>query len=86
MKIYFYKVLTFFIIFFIFYKVTIGLTIKEVKSNIDFMASKENVEYIKKKLRDEIQNVDSKDRYISKEDAILINKFLNKIKSDLKAE
>lgn len=86
MKIYFYKVLTFFIIFFIFYKVTIGLTIKEIKSNIDFMVSKENVEYIKKKLRDEIQNVDSKDRYISKEDAILINKFLNKIKSDLKAE
>lgn len=86
MKIYFYKILTFFIIFFIFYKVTIGLTIKEIKSNIDFMASKENVEYIKKKLRDEIQNVDSKDRYISKEDAILINKFLNKIKSDLKAE
>lgn len=86
MKIYFYKVLTFFIIFFIFYKVTIGLTIKEIKSNIDFMASKENVEYIKKKLRDEIQNVDSKDRYISKEDAILINKFLNKIKSDLKAQ
>ena len=86
MKIYFYKVLTFFIIFFIFYKVTIGLTIKEIKSNIDFMASKENVEYIKKKLRDEMQNVDSKDRYISKEDAILINKFLNKIKSDLKAE
>lgn len=86
MKIYFYKVLTFFIIFFIFYKVTIGLTIKEIKSNIDFMASKENVEYIKKKLRDEMQNVDSKDRYISKEDAILINKFLNKIKSDLKAQ
>lgn len=86
MKIYFYKILTFFIIFFIFYKVTIGLTIKEIKSNIDFMASKENVEYIKKKLRDEMQNVDSKDRYISKEDAILINKFLNKIKSDLKAE
>ena len=86
MKIYFYKVLTFFIIFFIFYKVTIGLTIKEIKSNIDFMVSKENVEYIKKKLRDEIQNVDSKDRYISKEDAILINKFLNKIKSDLKAQ
>ena len=65
---------------------TIGLTIKEIKSNIDFMASKENVEYIKKKLRDEMQNVDSKDRYISKEDAILINKFLNKIKSDLKAQ
>ena len=86
MKIYFYKVLTFFIIFFIFYKVTIVLTIKEIKSNIDFMASKENVEYIKKKLRDEMQNVDSKDRYISKEDAILINKFLNKIKSDLKAQ
>lgn len=86
MKIYFYKVLTFFVLFFIFYKLTIGLTIKEIKSNIDFLVSKENVEYVKNKIRDEIKSAEKKDRYISDEDAILINKFLNKIKSDLKTK
>ena len=86
MKIYLYKVLTFFVLFFIFYKLTIGLTIKEIKSNIDFLVSKENVEYVKNKIRNEIKNAEKKDRYISDEDAILINKFLNKIKSDLKTK
>lgn len=86
MKIYFYKVLTFFVLFFVFYKLTIGLTIKEIKSNIDFLVSKENVEYVKIKIRNEIKSAEKKDRYISDEDAILINKFLNKIKSDLKTK
>ena len=86
MKIYFYKVLTFFVLFFIFYKLTIGLTIKEIKSEIDFLVSKENVEYVKNKIRDEIKSAEKKDRYISDEDAILINKFINKIKSDLKTK
>lgn len=86
MKIYFYKVLTFFVLFFVFYKLTIGLTIKEIKSNIDFLVSKENVEYVKNKIRNEIKSAEKKDRYISDEDAILINKFLNKIKSDLKTK
>ena len=86
MKIYFYKVLTFFVLFFIFYKLTIGLTIKEIKSEIDFLVSKENVEYVKNKIRNEIKSAEKKDRYISDEDAILINKFLNKIKSDLKTK
>lgn len=86
MKIYFYKVLTFFVLFFIFYKLTIGLTIKEIKSNIDFLISKENIEYIKGKVREEIKNAENKDRYISDEDAILINKFFNKIKSDLESK
>ena len=86
MKIYFYKVLTFFVLFFVFYKLTIGLTIKEIKSNIDFLVSKENVEYVKNKIRNEIKSAEKKDRYISDEDAILINKFINKIKSDLKTK
>ena len=78
--------LTFFVLFFVFYKLTIGLTIKEIKSNIDFLVSKENVEYVKNKIRNEIKSAEKKDRYISDEDAILINKFLNKIKSDLKTK
>ena len=36
------------------------------------------------KIRDEIKKAIKKDRYLSKEDAKLINQFLNKIRSELK--
>jgi len=86
MKIYLYKLLTFFFLFFIFYKLTIGLTIREIETKISFLNSKENIEFIKDKLRKEVQNLNTKDRYISVEDAILINKILNKIKNDLNVQ
>lgn len=86
MKIFFYKVLTFFIIFFIFYKLTVGAAVKELEKQISFLKSKENVEYIKEKIRDEIRGLEKKDRYINKEDAKLINILIDKIKKDLNAE
>ena len=86
MKIYLYKLLTFFFLFFIFYKLTIGLTIREIETKISFLNSKENIEFIKDKLRKEVQNLNTKDRYIYVEDAILINKILNKIKNDLNVQ
>ena len=83
MKIFFYKVLTFFVLFFIFYKLTIGQTIKLVEMKIDNLKSKENAEIIKMKVRDEISNALKKDRYLNKEDAILINNFIDKIRKEL---
>ena len=35
------------------------------------------------KLRDEINKAVKKDRYLSKEDAILLNKFINKIRKEI---
>jgi len=84
MKTFIYKILIFFIVFFILYKITIGKTINEIESKVEFIKSKENVEYIKSKIKDEIRNSLTKERYISIEDAQLINNFLNKIKKDLK--
>ena len=84
MKTFIYKILIFFVVFFVLYKITIGRTINEIESKVEFIKSKENVEYIKSKIKDEIRNSLTKERYISIEDAQLINNFLNKIKKDLK--
>ena len=76
----------FFYIVFLFYKLTIGATIREFEKQISFLKSKENVEFIKEKIRDEIRGLETKDRYINKEDAKLINILIDKIKKDLNAE
>tara|TARA_A100001015_G_scaffold117651_1_gene130501 strand:- start:2601 stop:2864 length:264 start_codon:yes stop_codon:yes gene_type:complete len=83
MKIFIYKTLTIFLLFFIFYKLTIGQTINQIQSKINFFYSKENIENFKIKAREEIRNSLSKERYISAEDAELLNAFFKKIQKDL---
>lgn len=83
MKIFIYKTLTIFLLFFIFYKLTIGQTINQIQSKINFFYSKENIENFKIKAREEIRNSLSKERYISAEDADLLNAFFKKIQKDL---
>ena len=84
MKKFFYKTFTIFFLLFILYKITIYSTYKKIKSELDFFYSKENVEYIKNKIKNEITKSLSKEKIINKDDAILLNKFINKIKDDLK--
>ena len=83
MKIFTYKTLSIFLLFFIFYKLTIGQTINQIQSKINFFYSKENIENFKIKAREEIRNSLSKERYISAEDAELLNAFFKKIQKDL---
>lgn len=84
MKKFFYKTFTIFFLLFILYKLTIYSTYKKIKSELDFFYSKENVEYIKNKIKNEITKSLGKEKIIKKDDAILLNKFINKIKDDLK--
>ena len=84
MKTFFYKTITIFFLLFILYKLTIYNTYKKIKSELDFFYSKENVEYIKNKIKNEITKSLGKEKIINKDDAILLNKFINKIKDDLK--
>jgi len=83
MKIFLYKVLTIFVLIFLVYKLTIGHTVKLIENKIHSIYSKENAENLKEKIRNEIKVGLKKDRYLSKEDANLINEFINKIKNDL---
>ena len=79
-----YKTIIIFFFFLIFYHLTIGSKIREFESKIDNLISKENVENLKIKIRDEMNNAISKEQYINPSDAKLIKSFLDKIKKELK--
>ena len=83
MKIFFYKTLFASLVFVIVYKITIGSLINEIENKFINYFSKENVEFLKLKVKKEIIDSLDKERIISQEDKVLINKFINKIKKDL---
>ena len=83
MKIFFYKTLFASLIFVVVYKITFGSLINEIENKFINYFSKENVEFLKLKVKKEIIDSLDKDRIISQEDKVLINKFINKIKKDL---
>ncbi len=72
------------IVFFIAFKLTIGSLINQTESKIKDLTSKESVEMIKMKIRKEMQNAIDKEDYLNDNDAVLINNFLKKIRSELK--
>tara|TARA_B100001029_G_C15012235_1_gene424969 strand:+ start:358 stop:621 length:264 start_codon:yes stop_codon:yes gene_type:complete len=83
MKIFFYKSILIFFLFIVAFHFTFGIASKNIKRQMQETLSKESMEKVKNQIRDEMENAVKKDRYISSEDAKLINKFLNKIKTDL---
>ena len=80
---FFYKSILIFFLFIVAFHFTFGIASKNIKRQMQETLSKESVEKVKNQIRDEMENAVKKDRYISSEDAKLINKFLNKIKTDL---
>ena len=70
--------------FFFLYHFTLGHTIYEFQNKFYSTLDKKTIDVFKNKVRKELNKSLSKDRIIKKEDAILINKFLNKITNDLK--
>ena len=56
---------------------------KEINNELTNLKSKENIEILKNKLRDEISSAIKKENYLNPEDAKLINEFINKIQKEL---
>ena len=65
------------------FEFTIGNKISNIYEKIDVVSTKEGRKESVNKLREEIKRGTKKERYLSKEDAKLINLFLNKIKKEL---
>ena len=61
------------------YEFTIGKQIAQFKERANILISKEGRRDGVDKLRNEIQKAVNKERYLSKEDAMLLNKFISKI-------
>ena len=83
MKLFIYKSIIVSFLVILIFKATIGSVIKNYEKKIYESFNKEKLEYVKEKIRGEINNALEKENYFSKEDAILINKFLTKIRDEL---
>ena len=83
MKLFIYKTLFLSLIVFIIFHSTIGYVIKKYENKIYNSLSKDNVIFIKEKIRSEIRDGISKDRIINQDDAILLNSFIKKLKKEL---
>ena len=59
------------------------MKLKEINYKIEKIQSKESVDKIKDKFREELRNAIEKENYLNQEDAKLINDFINKIKKEL---
>lgn len=83
MKIFIYKTLFIFLLIFITFHLTFNFAVRTVERKIDVIGSKENIEVYKEEIRKHLRNSINKDQLINKEDAILLRKFLDKIKSEI---
>ncbi|MDB9705620.1 hypothetical protein OAA54_01210 [Pelagibacteraceae bacterium] len=84
MKIFVYKVLFVFFFIFVLFHLTFGYTIRSFESKFYNTFSKDKITFIKDKIREEMKNSIKKDKILYEDDALLINKFINKIVSEIK--
>ncbi len=84
MKQYIYKVIIALIAVILIYEFTIGKVIKKYTDKLNFISTKEGRKELVITLREEIKRGVKKERYLSKEDAILLNQFIEKIRSELR--
>ena len=84
MKQFIYKTIIVIIAIVLIYEFTISKQIKQITKQSEILLSKEGRKEGVEKLREEIKKAIKKERYLSKEDAKLINEFINKITIELK--
>ena len=84
MKQYIYKVIIALIAVVLIYEFTIGKLIKRYTDKLNYISTKEGRKELVITLREEIKRGVKKERYLSKEDALLLNQFIEKIRSELR--
>ena len=84
MKQFIYKTIIVIIAIVVIYEFTISKQIKQITEQSEIFLSKEGRKEGIEKLREEIKKAIKKERYLSKEDAKLINEFIKKIAIELK--
>jgi hypothetical protein len=83
MRQFIYKMVVIVLAIILVFEFTIGKKISQFGGKIDALSSKEGRKETVNKLRKEIQKAVKKERYLSKEDAKLINEFILKIQKEL---
>ena len=83
MKQFIYKIAIFIVATILIYEFTIGKQINKYTDRLSTISSKEGRKESVIKIKEEIKKGIKKERYLSKEDAKLINQFLKKIQKEL---
>ena len=84
MKIFLYKFAIILVGVFLLFEFTIGSKLKLYERNLINILSKQNIESIKQKAKDEMRIAINKDVYMNPKDAKLLNQFIKKIQKELK--
>ena len=84
MKQFIYKTLIAVVAIVLVYELTIAKQIKEFTSQSEVLMTKEGRKDGVNKIREELKKAVKKERYLSEEDAKLINQFIQKIKKEIK--
>ena len=66
------------------YEFTIGKLIKKYSDKFNYISTKDGRKELVISLREEIQKGVKKERYLSKQDAQLLNQFIRKIQKELR--
>ena len=83
MKIFIYKTVIVSVFIVVVFKLTISSLVTNYEKKIYENLNKEKIEFVKDKLRNEIKNGLNKKKILNNDDALLIKKFLNKIKLEI---
>ena len=84
MKQFIYKMIVSIIAIVLVYEFTIGKLIKKYSDKFDYISTKDGRKELVISLREEIQKGVKKERYLSKQDAQLLNQFIRKIQKELR--
>ncbi|MDC0938045.1 hypothetical protein OAR56_03495 [Pelagibacteraceae bacterium] len=83
MRNYIYKTLIAVIALIVVFEFTIGKTLNKITKQTDILLTKEGRKQMVNSLKIEMNKAVKKENYLKKDERVLINKFINKIKSEL---
>jgi len=85
MRNYIYKVLIAVIALIVLFEFTIGKTINKISSQTELIFTKEGRKGMISSIKIEMEKAVKKENYLDEDERILINKFIKKIKDELKS-
>ena len=83
MRNFIYKTIIAVIALIIVFEFTIGNTLNNITRQTDILLTKEGRKKMVNSIKVEMQKAVNKENYLKKDERVLINKFINKIKSEL---
>ena len=85
MRNYIYKILIAVIALIVVFEFTIGKTINKISSQTELVFTKEGRKGMISSIKVEMEKAVKKENYLDEDERILINKFIKKIKNELKS-